>query len=182
MNSTTKKFVHDLVAEGLGLPKQRVIWYDPNAPRPTKPYATLDVFGEVREGQEELRKTATAGKYDVFVPVTQTLRVELYGLSGDDVCESLNVLARKMETPTFADKCFANSVAFYDAENVVDLTDVLEQSIDVRASVDFHVRTNSIIEDDCGVIEQVKVDENIYIDDTDILTRQYTIAVQNGGI
>ena len=44
MNSTIKKFVHDLIAEGLNLPKSQVIWYYPNAPRPAKPYATLEVY------------------------------------------------------------------------------------------------------------------------------------------
>ena len=175
MNSTAKKFVHDLIAEGLNLPKSKVIWYMPNAPRPQKPYATLETFAEVREAQENIRKTDGTGIYNVVVPVTQTLRVQLYGTQGTDVCEELNHLARVMETPTYADKCFENTVAFYNASSVQDLTEVMEQSVDVRASIDFFVRTNSIIADDLGVIEQVEVDENIEFGETDILHRQDTI-------
>ena len=178
MNSASKKFVHDLIAEGLGLPKSQVIWYYPNAPRPQKPYATLQCFAEVGESQEDIVKTGTTGIYNFVVPVTATLRVQLYGTQGTDVCEQLNVLARRLETDTFADKCFANHVAFYNAESVQDLTEVLEQSVDVRASIDFHIRTNSEILDDLSVIEQVEVDENIKIDETDILHRQYTIKVE----
>lgn len=178
MNSTAKKFVHDLIAEGLNLPKSKVIWYMPNAPRPAKPYATLECFAEVGEAQEDIVKTPTTGVYNFIVPVSATLRVQLYGNQGDDVCEQLNVLARRLETDSFADKCFANKVAFYDAESVQDLTEVMEQSVDVRASIDFFVRTTSEILDDLSVIEQVEVDENIQIDETDILHRQYTIAVQ----
>ena len=182
MNSTAKKFVHDLIAEGLNLPKSKVIWYYPNAPRPAKPYATLECFAEVGEAQEDIVKTPTTGIYNFVVPVSATLRVQLYGNQGDDVCEQLNVLARRMETDTFADKCFANKVAFYNAESVQDLTEVMEQSVDVRASIDFFLRTTSEILDDLSVIEQVEVEENIKIDDSDILTRQYTIKVeQNGG-
>ena len=181
MNSTVKKFVHDLIAEGLNLPKANVIWYYPDAPRPAKPYATLEIFAEVGEAQEDISKTKVVGLYNVVVPVSQTLRVQLYGKSGTDVCEMLNVLARKLETPTYADKCFANNVAFYDTESVQNLTEVLEQSVDVRASIDFHVRTNSEIVDDLSVIEQVEVDENIFIDDTETLHRQYTIAIQSNG-
>lgn len=181
MNSTVRKFVHDLIAEGLDLPKSKVIWYYPNAPRPQKPYATLEVFAEVGESQEDIVKTTTTGIYNFVVPVTATLRVQLYGTQGTDVCEALNVLARRMETDTYSDKCFANHVAFYDAEAVQDLTEVLEQSVDVRASIDFHIRTNSEILDDLSVIEQVEVEENIKIDDSDILTRQYTIAVESNG-
>ena len=181
MNSTAKKFVHDLIAEGLNLPKSKVIWYYPNAPRPAKPYATLECFAEVGEAQEDIVKTPTTGIYNFVVPVSATLRVQLYGNQGDDVCEQLNVLARRLETDTFADKCFANKVAFYNAESVQDLTEVMEQSVDVRASIDFFVRTTSEILDDLSVIEQVEVDENILIDETDILHRQYTIAVQSNG-
>ena len=173
--------MHDLVAEGLGLPKSKVIWYMPNAPRPAKPYATLECFAEVGEAQEDIVKTPTTGVYNFVVPVSATLRVQLYGNQGDDVCEQLNVLARRMETDTFADKCFANKVAFYNAESVQDLTEVMEQSVDVRASIDFFVRTTSEILDDLSVIEQVEVDESIKIDETDILHRQYTIAVQTNG-
>ena len=181
MNSTTKKFVHDLIAEGLGIPKTNVIWYYPNAPRPAKPYATLQCFAEMGEAQEDILKTTTTGVYKFVVPVSATLRVQLYGNQGDDVCEQLNVLARKMETDTFADKCFANNVAFFDATSVQDLTEVLEQTAEARASVDFYVRTNSEILDDLSVIEQVEVDESIEIDETDILHRQYTIAIQTNG-
>ena len=181
MNSASRKFVHDLIAEGLNLPKSKVIWYMPNAPRPAKPYATLECFAEVGEAQEDIVKTPTTGVYNFVVPVSATLRVQLYGNQGDDVCEQLNVLARRMETDTFADKCFANKVAFYNAESVQDLTEVMEQSVDVRASIDFFLRTNSEILDDLSVIEQVEVEENIKIDESDILTRQYTIAVESNG-
>ena len=181
MNSTAKKFVHDLIAEGLDLPKSRVIWYFPNAPRPAKPYATLEIFAEVGESQEDIVKTHATGVYSFIVPVSATLRVQLYGTQGMDVCEALNVLARRLETDTYSDKCFANHVAFYDAEAVQDLTEVFEQSAEARASVDFFVRTNSEILDDLSVIEQVEVEENIKIDESDILTRQYTIAVESNG-
>lgn len=181
MNSTAKTFVHDLIAEGLDLPKSRVIWYFPNAPRPTKPYATLEIFAEVGESQEDIVKTPATGVYNFIVPVSATLRVQLYGTQGMDVCEALNVLARRLETDTYSDKCFANHVAFYDAEAVQDLTEVFEQSAEARASVDFFVRTNSEILDDLSVIEQVEVEENIKIDESDILTRQYTIAVESNG-
>lgn len=179
MNSTAKKFVHDLIAEGLDLPKSRVIWYFPNAPRPAKPYATLEIFAEVGESQEDVVKTPATGVYNFIVPVSATLRVQLYGTQGMDVCEALNVLARRLETDTYSDKCFANHVAFYNVESVQDLTEVFEQSAEARASVDFFVRTNSEILDDLSVIEQVEVDESIKIDETDILHRQYTIAVES---
>ena len=182
MITTEKKFCHDLISEILGLESNKVIWYFPNAPEPPRPYATLQVFAEVGEAQENITKTSITGKYNVVVPVAQTLQVQLYGNIGTDVCQELNMLARKLEMPTYADKCFANKVAFFDAESVVDLTEVVDDANAMpRASIDFHVRTNSEIVDDLSVIEQVEVDENIFIDDTETLHRQYTIAIQSNG-
>ena len=183
MNSLQKKFIHDLIAEILELPNNRVIWEFPNAPRPKKPYATLQTFAEMAEAQEDIVSTKETGIYNVVVPVTQTFRVQYFGLRDEDVTDKLNYLARKLETPTIVDRCFANRVAFFNATSVQDLTEIMDtQSVDVRASIDFYVRTNSEILDDLSVIEKVKVKENIYVDETDILTRQYTIAIkQNGG-
>ena len=179
MITVEKNFCHDLIAELLGLAKTKVIWYYPNAPMPSRPFATLQVFAEVGEAQEDITKTSTVGKYNVVVPVTQTLQVQYYGNIGTDVCQELNTLARKLELPTYADLCFANGVAFFNAESVQDLTEVVDDASAMpRASIDFHVRTNSVIVDDLSVIEQVEVEENIKIDDSDILHREYTIAIQ----
>ena len=82
-----------------------------------------------------------------------------------------------MDLPTVQN--LVKSSIFHNRE--FDLTEVMEQSVDVRASIDFFVRTTSEILDDLSVIEQVEVDENILIDETDILHRQYTIAVQTNG-
>ena len=84
MNSASRKFVHDIVAEGLNLPKSKVIWYMPNAPRPQKPYATLECFAEVGEAQEDIVKTPTTGVYNFVVPVSATLRVDGSSRFGSD--------------------------------------------------------------------------------------------------
>ena len=156
MTTNEKKFIHDLIAELLSLPKTSVIWYYPNAPQPARPFATLQIFAQQAEAQEDIIPTATKGIYNVAVPETQTLSVQYYDVKGGDACGKLALLARQLEKPTVVDKCFAAGVAFYNAESVVDLTEAIDDANAMpRANIDFAVRTNSVITDDLSVIEEV---------------------------
>lgn len=155
MTTNEKKFIHDLIAELLTLEKSKVVWYYPNAPQPARPFATLQIFAQRGEAQEDIIPTATKGIYNVAVPETQTLSVQLYDVIGADVCGKLALLARQLEKPTVVDKCFAAGVAFYNAESVVDLTDAVDDANAMpRANIDFYVRTNSVITDNLSVIEE----------------------------
>ena len=167
MTTNEKKFIHDLIAELLTLDKNKVVWYYPNAPQPPRPFATLQVFAQQAEAQEDVIPTATDGVYNIAVPETQTLSVQLYDVKGADACNKLALLARQLEKPTVVDKCFAAGVAFYDAESVVDLTDVVDDvNAMPRANIDFLVRTNSEITDNLSVIEQTDANAKyLYGDD-----------------
>lgn len=155
MTTNEKKFIHDLIAELLTLQKSSVVWYYPNAPQPPRPFATLQIFAQRGEAQEDIIPTAEKGIYNIAVPETQTLSVQLYDVKGADVCGKLALLARQLEKPTVVDKCFAAGVAFYNAESVVDLTDAVDDANAMpRANIDFYVRTNSVITDDLSVIEE----------------------------
>lgn len=158
MTTNEKKFIHDLIAELLTLDKSKVVWYYPNAPQPARPFATLQIFAQRGEAQEDIIPTEEKGVYNVAVPETQTLSVQLYDVKGADVCGKLALLARQLEKPTVVDKCFAAGVAFYNAESVVDLTDAVDDANAMpRANIDFYVRTNSVITDDLSVIEETDV-------------------------
>ena len=155
MTTSEKKFIHDLIAELLGLAKSKVVWAYPNAPQPARPFATLQLFAQQAEAQEDVIPTAEKGIYDIAVPETQTLSVQLYEVKGADVCNKLALLPRYLEKPTVVDKCFAAGVAFYDAESVIDLTDAIDDANAMpRANIDLFVRTNSVITDDLSVIEE----------------------------
>ena len=130
------------------------------------------------EAQEDIVKTPTTGVYNFVVPVSATLRVQLYGNQGDDVCEQLNVLAGGWKQTPLQTNALQTKLAFYNAESVQDLTEVYGTIGGCSCIHRFFVRTTSEILDDLSVIEQVEVDENIKIDETDILHRQYTIAIR----
>lgn len=179
MTTNEKKFIHDLIAELLTLEKSKVVWYYPNAPQPARPFATLQIFAQRGEAQEDIIPTATDGIYNIAVPETQTLSVQLYDVKGADVCGKLALLARQFEKPTVVDKCFAAGVAFYNAESVVDLTDAVDEANAMpRANIDFYVRANSVITDDLSVIEKVQVDGEYKYGDDVVLTS--SIFIEKG--
>ena len=179
MTTNEKKFIHDLIAELLTLDKSKVVWYYPNAPQPARPFATLQIFAQRGEAQEDIIPTTTKGIYNVAVPETQTLSVQLYDVKGADVCGKLALLARQLEKPTVVDKCFAAGVAFYNAESVVDLTDAVDEANAMpRANIDFYVRVNSVITDDLSAIEKVQVDGDYKYGDDVVLTS--SIFIEKG--
>ena len=178
MTTNERKFIHDLIAELLGLTKKQVIWIFPNAPQPARPFATLQVFAQHGEAQEDVIPTATKGIYNIAVPETQTLTVQLYDSIGGDACDKLTTLARKLEKPTVTDKCFAAGVAFYNAESVVDLTEAIDDANAMpRASIDFYVRTNSVITDDLSVIEKVIADGEYTYGESVVLESEIVMEV-----
>ena len=163
MITAEKTFIHDIIAELLGLTKPKVIWIYPNAPVPTRPYATLQIFAQQAEAQEDIIPTNTKGIYNIAVPETQTLSVQYYDVKGGDACDKLDLLARQLNKPSIVDRCFLAGVAFYNAENVVDLTDVVDDANAMpRANIDFSVRTNSVLTDNLSVIEQTEVNGKLY--------------------
>ena len=180
MTTSEKKFIHDLIAELLGLAKSKVVWAYPNAPQPARPFATLQLFAQQAEAQEDVIPTAEKGIYDIAVPETQTLSVQLYEVKGADVCNKLALLPRYLEKPTVVDRCFAAGVAFYDAESVVDLTEAVDDANAMpRANIDFYVRTNSVISDDLSVIEKVYADGKYTYGESVVLESELIMEVKS---
>lgn len=180
MTTNEKKFIHDLIAELLGLSKSKVVWAYPNAPQPARPFATLQLFAQQAEAQEDVIPTAEKGIYDIAVPETQTLSVQLYDVKGADVCNKLALLPRYLEKPTVVDKCFAAGVAFYDAESVIDLTDAVDDANAMpRANIDLFLRTNSVISDDLSVIETVIADGEYTYGESVVLESELIMEVKD---
>ncbi len=158
MQKRLKKFLHDLIAELLGLPGNKTVWLNQNMPKLKKPYATLHLYSQKGEVSEEIRLTGQPGVVDVFVPTTAKLEVQLYECAGEDTTDKIENMVRKLEMPSIVDKCSFAKVAFFDAGPVNDLTGLVdEQTFEPRAAVDLDIRYNSVVIDDVGVIEQVNI-------------------------
>ena len=166
MRETQKKFLHDSVAEILSLPPNKVIWaYQNNMPRQRTPYVILRLWGLHGEAQEEIRpiiggNDPGATLKNIVVPQAIILEVQYFAGTKCDIDPSheLQNLIRELETPPWADRFFVERIAVFDAENVRDLTMLIDnQTYEYRAVVELRVRFNSEIEKDLGQINEVNI-------------------------
>ncbi len=159
MTNDQRRFVHDLIAELLNLPKSSVIWANQNdMPRPMKAYATLRLYNVQREAAEELRPTDTPGIMNIVVPTSAMLEVQYTDNQKQNPLETLERMVRGIEKPTVADRCQAARVAFFNAGPVQDVSFTLGAvAWEHRAAVDLSVRYMSEITDDVGIINEVEI-------------------------
>ena len=157
MTNDQRRFVHDLVAELLNLPKSSVIWANQNnMPRPMKAYATLRLYNAQREAAEEMRPTDTPGIMNIVVPTTAMLEVQYTDNQKQNPLETLEQMVRGLEKPTVADRCQAARVAFFNAGPIQDVSFTLGAvAWEHRAAVDLSIRYMSEMTDDVGYINEV---------------------------
>lgn len=171
MKDRQKKFLHDIIAEILELPLNKVIWAYQNAmPRQKTPYVLIRLYGMEQEAQPEIRDTEVD---DVKLIVTpQRINLEVQYFAGTtvkiDPSHELQKLVRGLENPEIVDKCFAEKIAVFDNSNVLDITDMFEgQVYEYRAVVELFVRFNSEYEVNTGAIEQVNINQTLSSDGDD---------------
>ena len=159
MTNDQRRFVHDLIAELLNIPKPSVIWANQNnMPRPMKAYATLRLYNAQREAAEELRPTDTPGIMNIVVPTSAMLEVQYTDNQKQNPLETLERMVRGIEKPTVADRCQAARVAFFNAGPVQDVSFTLGAvSWEHRAAVDLSIRYMSEMTDDVGIINEVEI-------------------------
>jgi hypothetical protein len=145
-------FIQSLVAELLGC---TVIWSKGNGPKPRKPFATLRLYGYRRNGLDEGRSTNTAGVVEVRGDREATLEVQYFG---EDAQQKLLELEQQFQRPTIVEQCFVEGVAFFDVQNIQDLTGLLDATTyEERASIDFSVRFAISTTDETGYIDKVTI-------------------------
>ncbi len=161
MKDRQKKFLHDIIAEILELPLNKVIWAYQNAmPRQKTPYVLIRLYGMEQEAQPEIRDTEVDDVKLIVTPQRINLEVQYFAGTKTEIDPSheLQKLVRGLENPAIVDKCFSEKIAVFDNSNVLDITDMFEgQVYEYRAVVELFVRFNSEYEIQTGAIEQVNI-------------------------
>lgn len=159
MRTTIRKFLHDKIAELLGMAGSSVVWANQTAPKNITPLVTLRLFSEQAEAMADILKTDTAGVYDLRTPTAFVLEIQYYGKKGTFAADVVSDLVQQFSRPTVVDSFMAAGVAFLYADAVQDLTGLLgnDQQYEPRAAVDLHCRYTAQVFDDVGVIEAVEI-------------------------
>lgn len=159
MVNETRKFLHDMIADLLGLPKPSVIWNRQNGYKQATPLVTLMVYSEQGETMADVLPTDTDGEYNLKTPTQFVLEVQYFGNKGTFPVDILSSLVRQWDRPTVADLTQNAGVAFLYADPIQDLTDLEgnDQVYEPRAAVDLHFRYTAAVTDEPGYIDTVKV-------------------------
>lgn len=147
-----KTFIHSIVTELLGC---TVIWAKQNGQKPKKPFATLRLYALRGVGMNDEIPTTTLGQVEVKGTQEATLEVQYFGANAE---QNLIELNQALSKPTIVDRCFGAGVAFFDAQNVQDLTELLDAvNFEERASIDLSVRFTLSAKDEPGYFEKVSI-------------------------
>lgn len=135
---------------------ERVIWANPNAPRPPLPYNVLRLASRRMVGRDHLEDGVDEeGNLRITGNREYTLSVERHGENSVLVME---VLTDKIRTPTAMARFAEKGIAVFDSEAVMDIAKLLgEADIEPRAGVDLMIRARSVTLDNVGIIETLIV-------------------------
>lgn len=172
MQLSVRRFLHDIVAEVLDLPKNKVIWSNQDGAKLAVPFVSLTTYSHKGEAMEDRLQTNVPGVLDLKVPTAFVLEVRYFGEKGSYPVDAIDDFVRCMEKPSVVDKCFQHGVAVLYADPVQDMTSLLgnNQQFEPAAAVDLHCRFTNSVTDDVGYIDKVKI------------TGEYNPAGGSGGI
>lgn len=140
----------------MGMP---VIFFEPNAPRPTVPYVSLYLNSIVSVNQDWTEAEAdSTGTVDMKGDRQFTLQVQGYGGDPLTVLENIRTSLQKQ---TVLDNLRANGIAFYQSLNIADITDLVDSLFERRAQLDILFGIAQIYTDTPGYFDEIEVQEVI---------------------
>lgn len=155
----------------MGMP---VIFYEPNAPRPTVPYVSLYLNSIVAVNQDWTEAEADSmGTVDMKGDRQFTLQVQGYGGDPLTVLENIRTSLQKQ---TVLDTLRANGIAFYQSLNIGDITELVDSQFERRAQLDILFGIAQIYTDTPGYFDEIEI-EQIYEDATGSIVYDETITI-----
>lgn len=152
-----------------------IIWLDQNFPRPSIPYIGLRIQ-EIRNIHHDfIDKPDTDGVATTNGDREIVLNVETFGETSLDIINTIrNSLEKYSVNAALAD----NGLSFKEADNVIDLSELLDTKIEKRYRLNIVFHARNIDTDNIGLIETVEVlSEYIDLDLSTITTSLNTITI-----
>jgi uncharacterized RDD family membrane protein YckC len=147
--STLKTSLYDWAVANVpaGMP---VVYYFPNAPRPTVDYVTLLISSVSQIGWDyQPRPTNNPGDIEGIGDREFTLQVQAYGGDPLTVLENLRTSLQK---PTVLDTLRADGIVFVNWFTINDITDLVDSRFEQRATLDLLFRVSQQYLDSVGTI------------------------------
>ena len=136
------------------------IWTNPNAPRPAKPYCTLQVLNVQRIGRAYTGPVDAEGKATISMDREVVVSITSYAHTEADPREALQTmeaLRDSLEKHSVRDYLASEGWGLRAVELLTDAPQLLDTTWEPRAVFDVRFGTQKQIIDDLGIIETAEV-------------------------
>ncbi|MCP4482073.1 MAG: hypothetical protein GY817_04640 [bacterium] len=162
----TKKVIHDWTSGITGIALNRVIWSHGNAPAPSLPYITLEVFnGLSKDGTPSMDYDTEAQKFKSRITKKFTLTVQAFG---NMALELLEKIQNGADNPLELEKLIKNGISVVRTYEIANINKLINTEYENRYSmdIDFYISdTNELT--GLEPIEKIEMSGNV--DDRQIL-------------
>lgn len=136
-----------------------VIFYEPNAPRPTVAYITLYLNSIIAVNQDWQSEMADInGTVNMKGDRQFTLQIQAYGGDPLTVLENIRTSLQKQ---TVLDTLRENGISFYQSLNIADITQLVDSQYEKRAQLDVLFGIGQVYTDTPGYFDEIEVQEII---------------------
>lgn len=143
------------------------IWLNPNAPRPGRPYATLQVTNSARVGRPWTGPVDAEGMAQVTFDRDVTISVQIYGSSAShDPRQAFGIaedLRDSLELTSVRAGLADDGWSFRGVELLTDAPQLLDTTWEPRAVFDVRFGTSKQLLDDLGLIETVDIQGSLRV-------------------
>lgn len=151
-----------------------VIFWEPNAPRPTVPYITLFLSSITAVNQDYSAPGAdNLGNIAMSGDRQFTLEVQGYG---NDPLTVLENIRSSLQKQTVLDTLRVSGIVFYQSLTINDISDLVDSQYERRAQLDILMGIAQVYSDNPGYFSTIEVDEE-YINSVDVVVYDETLTI-----
>lgn len=135
-----------------------VIWLHPNAPRPARPYMALQIIADGKlPGQSDYTQIDSEGISTLIVQREAVVSIQIFEEQGDPRAAMNRAVSiqNAIEKRTTRDFFEIDKLSFRGMDAPVDITAMIGNKFEPRASLDVRLGYAATLEDDFGVIERI---------------------------
>lgn len=141
------------------------VWLNPNAPRPQRPYATLQAISRQRVGSASAGHPNADGDATITGDREVTLSVQYIGAADSNDprngYQELQALVDSLERPSVIETLDGSGWAFIRTALLQDITAQVGTQWEPRAVVDIEFRAAATQTDQVGVVDTVKLESTL---------------------
>ena len=152
--------IYDMIVNTIGI-TETVIFQDENGPRVEMPFLTIRVSNSTLVGSAYYDKSDASGNQNIKTERDFVVSIQSYGAT-----EAIEQITEQFDTQKVYDFMQLNCLAFRTTPIINDISQLFENTIEKRYSLDVTIGTGTSIIDTPGFIN--KIDGSGKVDNIDI--------------